>query len=402
MKTTASWEDTAERTRSEVAPGDRSNRWAGWVVFSIMGALALVAADLLHRALAWRGSAEMWHAVETWVPTLVPAHAGYTVDPWPALIWVMLLGTLVFVSAAFATAILTLVWERPWWARLLPLWGAAVLTAVVVAGLAQAGGWLLQVETFGGRGGSHIRMFVFPALEEAVRWGLLWGWIPALATVVIRPPRPTGRARRRALFVAVALLAAAAVAGACLVAATRGAALSAQTAVAQPAAKAETTEDDAVDIVTAPTSPPAEVAATAAPDFPGRCAEDDVEVVILGVDAATGSRFLALEARNTSDMACELQGAPDLAFTDDAGDEILPVIVTSERVGSGPAPDAPVTVAPGEAVRADLSWRAPTGRPGGLTVLMAPWPGAHRVSEVETLDVVDGAEMALTPWYVEE
>jgi len=376
----------------------RSSRFRrfGWVVFPVLGVLAALAAGVLHDVVPRSMSVEAWHASEGWLPTIVPAHAGYTVAPWPSLIWLSLLLALGLALAVFSTIVLASMWRGAWWLRAIALWGSVLIAAVGVVGVAQIGEWLLQVETFGGLGGSYIRTFTLPALQEAAHWGLLWGWIPALITALCGVTKPAGTKRRRAILVAIVLAVAAAAACACLAAATRGAALSARTEVASqdPPEAAEPA---------APTDPPPAIAETAAPDFPGRCADGDVAVSIAGFDAATGSRYLTFEARNTSAEACDLQGKPDLAFASEEGNTIRPELTLRDRTTAGdPVGSAPVSLAPGATARADLVWRAPTGRPVEITVLLAPWPGTERIATPEVLDVVDGGEMALTPWYAVE
>ncbi|MGO3319080.1 MAG: DUF4232 domain-containing protein [Microbacterium gubbeenense] len=368
----------------------------GWVAFPVVGVLAAVAADALRRALRWNASIEFWRASEAWLPTIVPAHAGYTVDPWPALIWLALLFALGLALAAFSMILLAVRKRRGWWFRTLVLWIAVVVVGVVVGGGAQIGEWLLEVQSFGGLGGSHIRTFTVPALQEAARWGLLWGWMPALVSTLCGVPGPNRPSGRRAIIVATVLVIAAALACMFLASTTRGAALSARTEVATQDPPKQTEP-------AAPTDPPPAVAETIDPDFPGRCAADDVSVEIGGFDAATGSRYLTFEARNMSAEACDLRGAPDLAFASDVGNAIRPVIGPRNFTTAGePIGEDVVTLAPGGTARADLVWRAPTGRPIDLTVLLAPWAGAVRTSTSEVLDVVDGGEMALTPWYVAE
>lgn len=374
-------------------------RRIGWVVFPVLGVLAAVGAHALHVALAWRGSPEIWHALETWVPTIVPAYADYTVDPWPTQIWVALLVTLAVALAAFSTFVLGTVRHRPWWLRTLLLWTSFVIVAVGVVGIAQIGEWLLQIETFGGLGGSHLRTFTAPALIDAIRWGLIWGWIPAILTTLTGVPRPERPRRRPAIVVGIALVVVAVIAGSILAMATYGAALSARTEVAQSNEQASPGETNPPE----PTDPPSPVATTSDPDFPGRCAESDVVVSIASFDAATGSRYLAFEARNVSAEPCDLHGTPDLAFASEDGNEIRPLITPREITLTGGAMTGEsVTLDPGGEVRADLVWRAPTGRPAELTILMAPWAGAERSAATDTLDIVDGGEMGLTPWYALE
>jgi hypothetical protein len=370
-------------------------RSLGWIVFPLVGTLCAAAAAVLRRTVRAPATADTWNRIEGWLPTLLPARAGYAVDPWPALIWTSLLLTLALALAVASTVVLAGVRERPWWWRALALWVAAVVVAVGVVGLAQAGEWWLDVELFGGRGGSHVRTFTLPALAEAARWGLLWGWLPALATALVGTPRPA--TRRRAVVAALILLVAAGGSGAWLARVTHDAAVSTMTEVAQP-------EPEAPEPV-GPTDPPPAVALTPDPGSPDRCPAQAVEVRIAWLDAATGSRIAVLEARNVSERSCVLDGYPDLAFADDAGDAVRPDVHPGSEGTFGAldadAPPQPVELAPGDVATASLTWsgsQAPAGSRTVGTVLMAPWAGAPRTSQDEFLDVVDGGPVGLSPW----
>lgn len=365
-----------------------------WATFPLIGVSAVVAADVLRRAWASHGSAELWHALDPWLPTIIPAYAGYTVEPWPMRIWVSLLLALGLALTAFSTLVLSMARSRPWWIRAMLLWGSFVVVALGTVGVAQLGEWFLHVETFGGRGGSFVRTFAVPELGEAVRWGFVWGWIPALLASLSGAPRPCKRYRRVGIITCAVFGVAALVASAFLAQATYGASLSARTEVAQPDAEADAPASRE------PTDPPRVVSATADPSFPGQCAAGDVKVSIVGTDAATGTRFLVLEARNLSSASCELNGPPDVAFASEDGNSIYPSITLREFTSTGePVPDSAIMLEPGDRARADLVWRAPTGQPTEIMVFMAPWAGAERVTRRETLDIVDGAEMELTRWY---
>lgn len=373
---------TALRTSEVEKRRSAGIRRIGWLAFPAAGVAAAIGADIVHVTSSPVGV--------PWAPTLVPSHAGYTVAPWPALIWLALVLALASSLAACGMIVQRSVRRRPWWIRALVLWGCTVVVALGVAAVAQSGQWLLQVRTFGGLGGSFMRTFTVPALLEALRWGLMWGWVPAAVGAAFstapssRPPQ-----RRRAVVAGVVAIVAACM---FLAAATYGAALSARTEVAQP--------NEPAPAAPAATDPPEDVAPTVDPGFPGRCSPEDLVVTIAGVDAAAGSRYLALEARNVAAEACALNGSPDLAFASPDGDAVRPTITHRDYMVTGEAiSDAAVTLEPGAAVRADLVWRAPTGRPTEITVLMAPWAGAERTAAMETLDIVDGAEVSMTRWY---
>jgi hypothetical protein len=369
-----------------------ASRRVGWFLFPLVGVVCAVLADVLHRATRSRALVDTWYAAEPWLPTLLPAHAGYAVDPWPALIWTSLLLTLGLALAVASTVVLGVVRERPWWWRALLLWAAAVVVAVGTVGLAQAGEWWQTVELFGGRGGSHVRMFTLPALAEAARWGMLWGWVPALVAALARTPRPV--VRRRVVVPALLLLVATAVSGAWLATVTHDAAVSTMTEVAQP--EPEPTP-------TGPTDPPPAVAATPEPSTDGRCTADAVQMTAVA-DAAMGSRALVLAARNVSDAECVLDGYPDVAFADEVGDAVRPDLRPGGEGSLGglsDVPAEPVLLAPGEAAAAYLTWsgsQAPAGSRTASTVLVAPWAGAPRTAYEQYLDVVDDGAVGLGPW----
>src|SRR5690606_32481740 len=99
-------------------------RRVGWVMFPLIGVIAAAAADGVRHALAWSRSAELWRVLDPWLPTIIPAHAGYTVAPWPMHIWVSLLVALGLALATFSTVVICVVGSRPWWLRAILLWGS--------------------------------------------------------------------------------------------------------------------------------------------------------------------------------------------------------------------------------------------------------------------------------------
>lgn len=256
--------------------------------------------------------------------------------------------------------------------------------------MGEVGGWWLTVSQFGGLGGSHLRTFTVPVLLDAFRWGLVWGWAPALVTALAHPARSPRGGKRASVLVGIGLLVGAVVCGGLLAGATYAASLSAQTEVAHP----EEPES------AGPSDPPGAVADSAQAAFPERCDADDIVLSVGDVGAATGARYLAFTTRNTGDEPCVLRGLPDLAFADGSGEAVRPAIAEDGATMNG-APLAPgeAELAPGGSARADLSWRAPTGRPSEHTLLLAAWPGGEREHFIRTLDVVDGVEMELTRWY---
>lgn len=379
-------------------------RGVGWFTYPVLGVLAVVAAHALGATVPRTLTRDLAQSVAVLFPTLVPAHARYTVDPWPTLLWTSLLLTAFLALAAAGTAVLALVGARPWWKRFVWLWALAVVVGVGVVGLAELGEVWLSIDRFGGRGGSHIRLFTIPALREAVAWGLLWGWLPALATSLLGPTavrggggraaldgvqgEATGRrrtARTVAVLVAVATLGALA-SGLWLVRVSYDAAESTATAVRQPEAQAPT----------GPIDPPAD----AVPAEPGvaRCPADEVVVTWGGADAAMGYREASVTVQNLSSGACVVDRYPDLAFAGADGGELRPAVDHGGGSGGGM-----LTLEAGESARAVLSWRgdqAPAGSTTVATVLVAAWAGAPRTEFDAMLDVVDGGDLTVSAWSV--
>ncbi|AEG45408.1 DUF4232 domain-containing protein [Isoptericola variabilis] len=128
------------------------------------------------------------------------------------------------------------------------------------------------------------------------------------------------------------------------------------------------------------------------------CTGDDLDVSLAGVEAALGTRYASLSARNVSDRPCAVAGFPEVAFLD--GDGAL-----QEGVDLVPDRDraARVVVPVGEEAVAALLWRAASGTGRQLTAALevVPVPGAApvlvRVGE-SPLDVVDGSEVRTSPW----
>ncbi|MFF2269060.1 DUF4232 domain-containing protein [Cellulosimicrobium cellulans] len=375
-------------------------RAVGWFTYPVLGVLAVVAAHAVHeRGFGWLPR-DVAAAARVLLPTLVPAHARYTVDPWPTLLWSSVLLTAAFALAAAGTAVLALVGAQPWWKRFVWLWALAVVVGVGVAGLAELGEVWLSIDRFGGRGGSHIRLFTIPALREAVVWGVLWGWGPALVTALVGPTavrRPGGGGARGGVTPAVVhrgrvlvaaaivatLVVGAAASGAWLVRVSYDAAESTATAVRQPDAGP-----------TGPTDPPAPVAPSE--EDVVRCSADEVVVTWGGHDAAVGYRQATVTVENRSSGSCVVDRYPDLAFADADGDELRPAVDHGGGSGTGT-----LELGPGESARSTLSWRGDQAPAGSVTVaqvLIAPWAGAPRTVADEALDVVDGGDLTVSAW----
>jgi len=139
------------------------------------------------------------------------------------------------------------------------------------------------------------------------------------------------------------------------------------------------------------------------------CTGADLEVTLGAPDAAAGSRYLAVLARNTSGRPCALDGVPALVFRNAAGEPQQDV--TTEPSAPGVVPGR-VVVPAGEQATATVQWGAmSTANDPDVTttVDVTPVPGAEPVALTPTspdapsgggagLDVLDGADVRVGPW----
>ena len=148
-----------------------------------------------------------------------------------------------------------------------------------------------------------------------------------------------------------------------------------------------------------PTPPPL-VAPDAAAIDPAWCTPEQAWVTSVGGDAAKGHRMMTLRATNVSDVACELNGYPDIAFSDQNGSELVVDLLQGGSFMTDDAGAAPITLQPGEDAFAALGWNAmaPAGSNVAVTLYLALYPGASRSVEPVTVDIVEGGEVAVTAW----
>jgi len=182
-----------------------------------------------------------------------------------------------------------------------------------------------------------------------------------------------------------------------------------------PSTDTDTSTDADTGAVTQLPNPDAEPPSgpTAYPDDPAAqpCAGTDLDVRIVGFDAALGSRYLALEATNVSGRTCRVEGAPALEFGRLSGTTTPNVTVGSCVEG---APER-IAVPAGQAVHAAVSWnamstaldpdvtvevRVQATSGGGTTVLALDKVLGYDGTPLGQLDVLDGAEVGVGWWQV--
>jgi hypothetical protein len=150
---------------------------------------------------------------------------------------------------------------------------------------------------------------------------------------------------------------------------------------------------------------------TVYPDDPSApaCAGADLEVLITGFDAALGSRYLALEATNTSARACAVQGAPELEFGRLSGTTTPGVTFPALCRGLPPR----VVVPADQMLHAVLEWKAmstsldpdvavevrvrPTPDGGWVTLPFDEVP-LYDGTTLDQLDVLASAEVEVGWW----
>ncbi|MCK9795260.1 DUF4232 domain-containing protein [Isoptericola sp. 4D.3] len=140
------------------------------------------------------------------------------------------------------------------------------------------------------------------------------------------------------------------------------------------------------------------------------CAVEDLELSLSTPDAAAGSRYLAVLARNSSDRPCALEGVPGLVFRGADGEPQHDVTVGPSAPGVVPGR---VVVPPGERAMATVQWPAMSTTndpdvttvvdvvavPGGDPVPLTPaFPDDAPGDTPAGLDVLDGAEVRVGPW----
>lgn len=404
----------------QLAPARSARVVLGWLSLPVLAMVGVLVAQTLRSVGRRTLRVDPWHPLDPWLPTVIAGRAGYAVEPWPLLLTLGAVVTVGLVAASLGSLVLMTVRERPWWRRFLLLWAVVVVAGVVAAGASQTGELVHAIELFGDRGGSQLRTWTLPALAEAVRWGALWGFVPALVTALLAAPRPSvaaavpddddaaaTRAARRPRDVrrfrpVVALLLAAVVVGIGLAGAARGASISTMTEVADP--YVAPTPD--------PTDTPAPVAATPAPPVEGRCDAGALVTTFDYTDAASGRRFGVATVTNVGIEACAVAGLPDLAFGAEDRTPVVPEIEPWGGFDGGgipgddilePVSDAPVQLAPGRSARSELTWRGSgAGATTVATVHIAPWAGATRTILEEPIDLETGSMLGVSPWMVDD
>ena len=256
---------------------------------------------------------------------------------------------------------------------------------------------------------SRAAFLLDPAGDWMLRsgyWGILWGWIPALAaTFQLRaragvpaaaPAEPrTGHPRRTRLVLAAIVVVA-------LVASGVTVGVGGRVARLEAAALSAIDEGHTIGAFPDPDAEviPPEDTAPAGDIDPTWCSPDEAVLLLGGKDAATGHRVLTIWASNFTDAPCVLDGYPDLAFADENGSELEVSVTPGGSFLTEDAGASPIIVPAGGYAVTRLGWDA-MATAGELVVYelhAALYPGLTRGSWPITLDIVAGGEVAVTAW----
>ncbi|GAA1520470.1 hypothetical protein BJ978_003198 [Agromyces terreus] len=375
-------------------------RVARWIVPPVVAIAAWFASGWIAHAGMASGSSAATRITRVLAPDTLPVGASAP-GPWGPL---AVLASALAIGGGFALLALLLRAGRgtPGFAA---GWLAAVLAGTAVAALPVFGTVIAGLVA--------STPFVLPTTESAAvgaYWGVLWGWLPALAVVAFEPARavtgspaqttpatPTGprRAHRRP----VAVAAAAALVGLIAVAAIVPAADQAwHRAISAEAADSDGELHEPSEPI--PTGTPApDVAPGDWTVDPTWCTENQLEFTASEPDSAAGTRGMRVTAVNVSSAPCVLDGYPDLAFSAITTGAVDVRVLHGGGLAEPDAGPVELTVEPGSGVEAELSWRAPAAsdlEPADF-VLVAPYAGAVRTYVPARTDIT-GGDVEVTAW----
>jgi hypothetical protein len=386
--------------------GNRMGVTAGSAWTALLAGLGWLLSGALYGLLTWFSVLPASFA-RVLAPETVQSSVWQGVMPWPVVIPLLSALTLVGLTAgllqfalprstvkpATAHAAEPAVQQERRPAPFMAVWLCIVLASFATSMLWSAGTVLAQWPP------ARVALLfnsVEPELLSAGYWGIVWGWVPALAgTFAARrrqgTPRPAPGIRppKRLTWIgataaSAALLVAAAPLSAAATRALRPAQATPSPVATQPAV-----------VYGSPNVGPAHQAPAA--DW---CSSDQVALSAGEPDAATGHRGLAIRLVNTGGAPCVLNSYPDLAFNDTAGWAMDVLLVHGGSFMTTDPGAHTITVLPGAAAEAFLGWNAMAGagdtRVG--TLLTAPYAGATRQSSAITLDIVNGGAVAVTAW----
>ena len=285
----------------------------------------------------------------------------------------------------------------------LSAWMAVTLASAAGTTVLGMGGLLMDWPPL--RLATSVETF-FSAPTAGARWGLFWGWFPALLALLQGAGgRGTGRRAADREHPVRLPLAIATLAGALLLSAV-------PSPVIPPTGQDARTGPDPAPF---PEPPPTEEPAPEGeqvvygaeltgpvidPPDPGRCSGEEVRIGADGWDAALGSRGARLTLEVTGNRSCTVRGYPDLDFNRTDG---WVMDITAVHGGSMMTTDTPggeLTLAPGQMATAQIGWRGTSG--AGMsrigTLLVAPYSGTLRQPLEVDMDLTEPGFLTVTSW----
>jgi hypothetical protein len=351
--------------------------------------------------------------IELGIPPTVPANAWEQPSPWNIL--VPAFGAVLFGGLLFLGTVALSYAQRgrraSGVAAVLGGWLVAVIAAAFTAAVWAVGATLAGAVPVGT---AWAFRSVQPQLFASGSFGLVWGWAPALLTVLVgmwttrmtagsAPPIPYGppialRSSGAPLTMAVVLAVA-------VVTIAAGIGI----AAAQPAAAsagriaAGGTSDGRPVTAPAPTPTRAPSPPLVAPDLvqPAGdwCRPEDTSLTVSGTDGALGHRELTLVIGNRSAQTCVVEGYPDVAFASSGGSALsVSVEHGSSYLATDPGASA-ITLPAGSSAESHLAWDA-TGKTTNTAAVLwaATYPGAQRTQLPINTDIADGSTVSITAW----
>lgn len=318
-------------------------------------------------------------------------------------VWAVIVQLLMAVVLVAGFAVLVS-WLSAGRRSFAPAWLAAILISFAIGAALDLGNFLVGVGVYG-VGGAIGTM---GAASETTWWAVVAGWVPALVWVrsgrqraTPAPQRGTARSASRTAvsIVAAVVLIAVPIAAQAGDAATQDR-LRAESAAAQGEAdpSGAAAPDPSAEGEPVPTAAPADVE-----PGEGACTAENTTILTPPPDGATGHRGQALTLVNVSEEPCTIEGYPDVAYGDQNG-HLLDVTVERGRSFMAEDPGAaPVTLQPQGAATAVIGWDANSvnGQLAARSIWVAVLPGEQRLSWDMPLDIVPGATVHVTAWYLE-
>lgn len=329
-------------------------------------------------------------------PETLARRTWQSVEPWPALLALASVVTMMAITAFFVWVIVTRSEHRSPGQRLgfLSLWMGVVLAAFSTAAFTSLG---YIVATWPPARVAALLDGIEPLLFAAGYWGIIWGWIPAWVGSRLTRSAESSHKHKPATkrSTEMALLLSAGVLAVTLMAAFPAAHRSTEDARAMSESSPPPVQTPEPVVYGSP-----EVSHAFQPPGKNWCEGDEVAISWQEPEGATGHRGMRFELTNTGTGPCLLESYPDIAFDNVDGWAMDVLVVHGGSFMTDDPGVSAVTVLPGQGAQAFLGWNAmaAAGDMRTGTMLVAPYPGTLRHSSPVDLDIIDGGAVSLTAW----